>query len=156
MIALDTMLPAFDVNDASGRALKLTDFMGQSNVLIYFMRTSTCQVCVNHVRDLAKHKAELDAHGITVLVAIPEGAEAVARWQKKSASPFIGISAPSGSTHAEFGLNKKIFGSMQETGVVLADKSGRVRYTRGAVIATGAYNWQELHSAMTEHLPVAA
>ncbi|MEC3854099.1 peroxiredoxin [Paenarthrobacter ureafaciens] len=156
MIALDTTLPALDVNDASGNTLNLKDFAGQSSVLIYFMRTSTCQVCVNHVRDLGKHKAELDAHGITVLVAIPEGAEAVAKWQAKSGSPFIGISAPSGSTHAEFGLNKKIFGSMQETGVVLADASGRVRYTRSAVIATGAYNWEELYSAMKEHLPLAA
>ncbi|MFE4198667.1 peroxiredoxin family protein [Paenarthrobacter sp. NPDC056912] len=156
MINIHTMLPAFEVTDAQGGALSLTDSVGEDNVLIYFMRTSTCQVCINHLRDLAGHKAELDAYGIRVMVAIPEGQEAVARWQEKYGFPFTGIAAQAGSTHAEFGLNKKIFGSMQESGVVLADIDGVVRYTRSAVIATGAYNWPELFTAIRELTPEAA
>ncbi|WP_279581461.1 peroxiredoxin family protein [Fodinicola feengrottensis] len=81
---MDTRLPEIRMSDTEGKAVRLTDFPGQA-VLMFFMRSTTCPVCNLHVRHLvSRSAADFRAHGVQVIIAVPEDRVDAARWKEKT------------------------------------------------------------------------
>src|SRR5215831_3626659 len=60
------------VLDAAGRRVTLADLRGQARaVAVYFMRTGTCPVCIQHARALAR--LDLPTHGVRPVVVVVPG-----------------------------------------------------------------------------------
>lgn len=134
--------------------MRLADFRGKDNVLLYFMRSTTCAVCNGHVKDLAGRSAELAADNVRVLVAVPEDREEAAAWQAKRALPFTVVTGVAGTPHEAVGLMKKVFGAVQQSGSILIDRDGVVRHAHGATVPTGSYDEQGIAQAIHD-LPTA-
>ena len=73
MLEISTAAPDLDLIDATGAPVRPRDYLDRSHVLLYFMRATTCPICVRHVRDLARHADEYAALGAKILVVVPEG-----------------------------------------------------------------------------------
>jgi hypothetical protein len=71
------------VLDAAGSRITLADLRGQARaVAVYFMRTGTCPVCIQHARALAR--LDLPTHGVApvVVVVVPGSPTHAARVRR--------------------------------------------------------------------------
>ena len=143
-----------DVLEADGTPLDLETYRGTDNVFVYFMRALSCAQCNAAVRTLTSQRAELEAAHVQVVVAVPEDAAAAAAWKAKRAVPFPVVVGKDGTPHAEAGLLRKVFGQLQQSGGVLLDTQGVVRYSHVATNPGASYNRAQLAEAISA-LPVA-
>ncbi len=137
-----------DVREADGTPLDLESYRGTDNVFVYFMRALSCAQCNSAVRTLASQKAEFDAAHVQVVVAVPEDAAAAKVWKAKRDIPFPVVVGTEGTPHAEAGLLKKAFGAIQQSGGILLDKDGVVRYSHVTTNPGASYNRADLAAAI--------
>jgi len=156
MLDVGTPAPVLTLEDSDGSAVRLADFRGTSSVLMYFMRTTTCAICNGHVRDLVARSAEFSARGVTVLVVVPEGRAEAAAWKTDNKIPFTVVTGESGTPHESVGLNKKVFGALQQSGSMLVDVDGVIRHSHAATLPPRAYDKKGLAAALEALGSVAA
>jgi peroxiredoxin len=137
-----------DIHEADGTPLSLEDYRGQDNVFVYFMRALSCAQCNSAVRTLAGQQAELEASHVKVVVAVPEDAQAATAWKAKKSVPFPVVVGNDGTPHAEAGLLLKMFGAIQQSGGILIDKQGLVRYAHVSTNPGASYNRADLAAAI--------
>ena len=137
-----------DVLESDGTPLRLEDYRDKDNVFVYFMRALSCAQCNAAVRTLASQKDELEASGVKVVVAVPEDAESATAWKAKKGVPFPVVVGKDGTPHAEAGLLRKVFGAIQQSGGVLVDKQGVVRYAHVSTNPGASYDKAELATAI--------
>jgi peroxiredoxin len=140
MLETNTAAPNLDLVDAAGAPVRLRDHLDRFHVLLYFMRATTCPVCVRHVRDLARHAEEYAALGARILVVVPEGLPTASAWAATQRLPFPVVTGADGSAHEAVGLLRAVFGAVQQSGTVLIDRAGLIRYTKAATIPTAGYD----------------
>ena len=139
-----------DLSNSDGGELSLDDYRGSSNVFVYFMRALSCAQCNAAVRTLAAQKDELAEAGVTVIVAVPEDAESAVAWKARKNVPFAVVTGRNGTPHAEAGLLRKVFGAIQQSGGVLVDMQGIVRYSHVSTNPGASYNKAELAAAIAQ------
>ncbi|MFB9905968.1 peroxiredoxin family protein [Allokutzneria oryzae] len=150
MLATGSTVPDIALEDTAGRAVRLGDYRGTDNVLLYFMRSTTCPVCNSHVKDLAGRAADLAAANVRVLVAVPEGRAEAAAWQAKRELPFQVVTGQRGTPHEAVGLTKKVFGAMQQSGSLLIDRDGVIRHAHAATMPTNSYDRKGITKAVND------
>jgi peroxiredoxin len=148
VLQVGTIAPVLDLEDTSGRPIRLDDYRATANVLVYFMRSASCPVCGSHVRDLGARAADLSDRNVTVLVAVPEGRSAAAEWQARSGVPFTVVTGVRGTAHESVGLARRVFGIMQQSGSILVDMDGVVRHSHGATMPVSSYDRKGLLAAI--------
>lgn len=149
MLETGITAPDLDLVDATGAPVRLHDHLDRSHVLLYFMRATTCPVCVRHVRDLARHADEYTALGARILVVVPEGLPTARAWAATQRLPFPVVTGAHGSPHEAVGLLRTVFGAVQQSGTVLVDRAGLVQYTKAATIPTAGYDRVAVLRALT-------
>lgn len=137
-----------DLRNSDGGELSLDDYRGTDNVFVYFMRALSCAQCNAAVRTLAAQEDELAASGVKVIVAVPEDAASAVAWKAKKNVPFPVVTGKDGTPHAEAGLLRKVFGAIQQSGGVLVDRQGVVRYAHVSTNPGASYNKGELAAAI--------
>jgi peroxiredoxin len=150
MLESDTAVPDIALEDTAGRPVSLADYRGRDNVLIYFMRSTSCPVCNSHVKDLAARSTELAANQVQVLIAVPEGRQEAAAWEARRRLPFPVVTGRHGSPHEAIGLTKKVFGALQQSGSILIDRDGVVRHAHGATMPVNSYDKKGIAQAIAE------
>lgn len=152
MLEIGTPAPALVAFDTEGHAVRLSDFHGRAAVLLFFMRSMSCPVCGAHVKDLVRRRDEFDAAGARVLIAVPEDREQAAVWKEKRDLPYTVLAAPTdgaASPHEAFGLHRRAFGSMQQSGSILIDARGVLRHAHRATLPTAAYDRKGIAAALS-------
>lgn len=140
MITTGTALPALDLEDSEGRPVSLDEYAGPEGLVLYFMRATTCPVCNRHVAELQRDAGDYARRGVSIVVAVPEGHAIANAWKAAKGVAFPVVSGRAGSAYEAVGLGKGLFGAIQQSGTVLVDKAGVVRYSRGSTIPTGSYD----------------
>ncbi|MET7806560.1 peroxiredoxin family protein [Micromonospora chersina] len=140
MLEINTPVPDLDLVDATGAPVRLHDHLDRTHVLLYFMRATTCPVCVRHVRDLARHVDEYAALGARIVVVVPEGLATARAWAARQALPFPVVTGAHGNPHEAVGLLRTAFGAVQQSGTILVDPAGLVRYIKAATLPTAGYD----------------
>jgi hypothetical protein len=64
--------------------------------------------------------------------------------------PFPVVIGTADTPHAGVGLARKIFGSMRQSGTVLIDRAGVVRYLDVATMPTGGYSHRAVARAIQD------
>ncbi|MCP2337632.1 peroxiredoxin family protein [Actinomadura rupiterrae] len=132
------------LEDTDGQAVRLS---GQAT-LIYFMRSASCPICNRHVQDLVRSREEYAANGVEVCIAVPADRNEAAAWKAKRGVPFRVLVGRSGTPHEMLGLNRKMFGSMQQSGSVLVDADGVVRHAHAATMPISSYDRKGIAAAV--------
>jgi peroxiredoxin len=145
--------PDLKLEDTDGKTLSIADFKGKENVLIYFMRALSCAQCNAHVQSFVKNQSEFDAAKVEIIVAVPEDLKDAAAWKAKKNIPYTVVAGASGTPHESVGLLRKVFGTLQQSGSVLFDSTGKVTYTQVSTVPTTSYNKTEIGAALAA-LPV--
>ncbi len=140
--------PTISLDDTDGTTVDLERYRGEDNVFIYFMRALSCAQCNAAVQNMAKNSADFDAANVKVLIAVPEDPSDAAAWKAKKNIPFTVVVGKAGTAHAEVGLLRKVFGAIQQSGSILLDKDGVVRYTHVSTNPGASYNRNEVSAAI--------
>lgn len=141
-------IPDFALQDTDGNTIRLEDYRGDHNLFIYFMRALTCPQCNAAVRKIAASSADFEARKVQVLIAVPEAKEDAAAWRAKKNVPFPVVVGLDQTAHAEAGLLRSVFGLVQQSGSLLLDLDGVVRYTHAATNPGASYNAAAVASAI--------
>jgi len=150
MLDVGMSMPDIALEDTSGRPVSLGTYRGQLNVVVYFMRSTSCPVCNAHVKDLEQRSAEYARLGVRILIAVPEGRDVAAQWVIKRNIALQVVTGRKGTPHGTVGLTRRVFGTMQQSGTVLIDRNGVVRYVKIATMPPGGYDKQGLAQALEE------
>lgn len=140
MLDVHSTVPDLDLVDVGGTPVRLHEYLDGRHLLLYFMRATTCPICVRHVRDLVRHTDEYAALGARIIVVVPEGLATARVWAAKERLPFPVVTGAHGSAHEEVGLMRTVFGAVQRSGTVIVDASGVVRHVKAATIPTAGYD----------------
>lgn len=148
MLKVGSTVPDLALQDTDGRLMNLADYHGRENVLLYFMRSTTCPICNHHVKDLVGRRDELAARDVRVLVAVPEDRATAAAWKSKREVPYLVVTGRSGTPHEAIGLTRRVFGAMQQSGTVLIDRQGVVRHAHAATMPVASYDKKGIAEAV--------
>ena len=146
--------PDLTLQDTEGHALAVSDYKGKDNVLIYFMRALSCAQCNAHVQSFIKNQSEFDAAKVQIIVAVPEDLKDAAAWKARKSIPYPVVAGAAGTPHESVGLLRKVFGTLQQSGTVLFDSQGVVRYTQVSTVPTTSYNRTEMAAALADLAPI--
>ncbi|MFD0883928.1 peroxiredoxin family protein [Streptosporangium algeriense] len=140
MLESGSPAPEMVLEDTMGNTVRLSDYRGEHAVLLYFVRATSCPVCNRNVQDLIRSGDDLTADNVRVLIAVPESRERAAAWKARQRVPFPVLTARRGTPHEMVGLGRRLFGTMQQSGSLLVDVHGIVRYVHSATLPTGGYD----------------
>lgn len=108
-VSVGQVAPDFELPDASGRKVKLSDFRGKKTVVLYFYPKDETSVCTAQACSFRDNYEEFKSAGAEV----------------------IGVSADSEESHGNFATHHKL------PYVLLADQGGKVRKQYGVKGALG-------------------
>lgn len=136
-----------DLVDTRGEPRGLSS---ESATFLYFMRAPTCAQCNAAVRKLAEQEASLREHGVDVVIALPTSASEAATWKTAKKVPFDVVTGRNGTAHEAAGLLRRVFGLIQQSGGVLLDSQGAVRYMHVATNPGDSLRLAELNQAVAD------
>lgn len=123
-------------------------------IFLYFMRAPSCPQCNSAVRKLVGQRDALREHGVDVVVALPTITDEAAVWKAAKRVPFDVVTGRVGTAHEEAGLLRRVFGLVQQSGGILLDRGGLVRYSHIATNPGDSLRVHELDEAI-KSLPVS-
>jgi len=147
MLAIGTT-PSLSLVDTTGRDASVDGPAAGNGTFVYFMRALTCPQCNAAVAKMAKGRAAFDAAGVRVVIAVPEDRAAATAWKAKKEVPFDVVVGKAGTAHEEVGLLTKVFGLLQQSGSILLDGEGAVRYTHVSTNPGASYSEADVAAAI--------
>jgi peroxiredoxin len=137
--------PAFHAATTDGEVTERS-FVGRQHLVLYFMRTFDCPVCLGHVMRLARTYSQLQARRTAVLILGPGDAAEAAQLRRKL--PFPVAADPEQRVYQTFGLGRQL--GIQQSGTALIDRGGTLRYLNRSTLPFGALKEPALLAAIGE------
>lgn len=131
--------------DERGAAVGFDALREGGPAVLFFMRTSTCPVCLRHVRALAGLAGTLAERGVRPYVVVPGGEADRARVQRR-AGTLRALSSGGTAAHGAVGLGRTLM--MQHSGTLLVDAAGRVAYVKTSAMPVASFSPKELTAAV--------
>ncbi|MBO9309860.1 MAG: thioredoxin-dependent thiol peroxidase [Chloroflexi bacterium] len=123
-------LSAISLQDDTGRAVSLTEFLGK-RLLIFFFPEAGTPGCTEQACGFRDAFPQIQARGALVIGVSPDPPEALAKWRAKERLPYVLLSDPEHRLARAFGVwgekslyGKKYMGVIRSHFVIGAD--GRV------------------------------
>jgi|GEM_PF-404165 len=136
---INNQAPDFSLESHTGDTITLNQFMGNNHVILFFVRTTYCYACRQHVEQLARMYSEFQAKGAEVLVLVHATANEVKQYAKSVSAPFPVLADPDHTVYDAYGLDK-VFLLATRTGSVMVKKDGTIQYIKSA---TNPWGWRE-------------
>lgn len=143
--AVGSTMPDIRLETAEGAEASLFSLVGGHRAVVFFMRASSCPVCLAHAAEAARLRREGQFGSAVLIVVTPGGAAEIATVARRVSGDDVFV-VGSGTGHAEVGLGR--FLGLQHSGTFVLDGDGTVLAARTATIPTGAFNAAEVVAAL--------
>ncbi|MDQ3991702.1 MAG: peroxiredoxin family protein, partial [Actinomycetota bacterium] len=142
--------PAPDVTltAPNGQAVRIRDYRGRNHLILYFMRSFGSAQCQEHLRQLGLGYQTLSRLGGEVIAIGPGSMTEVVQLTRRMRLPYPVLSDGGGAGYRAFGLDRVMMGMVQESGTVVIDRDGVIRYLTRAVNPTRAFDGRGLLAAL--------
>jgi peroxiredoxin Q/BCP len=133
--------PAFTLDDADGKPVSLSDFLGRK-VVLYVYPAAMTPGCTTQACDFRDNLSSLNAAGFQVIGLSPDKPAKLAQFREKEGLTFPLLSDPDKAVLAKYGAfgEKKLYGKTVEgvlRSTVVVDEDGKVSHAWYNVKATG-------------------
>jgi thioredoxin-dependent peroxiredoxin len=131
--------PDFDVTASDGRRLRLADWKGKKNVVLYFYPKDFTPVCTAEACGFRDNYAALQSLDTEVIGVSLDGGESHQKFAQKHAVPFALVSDPERQLAKAYGAFEGIrafFGSTKRITFVI-DKQGQIAATFDSQLFAG-------------------
>jgi thioredoxin-dependent peroxiredoxin len=130
---IGSIAPDFNLLATNGQHISLTDFRGKKNVIVFFIRETTCAQCRTHVAQLGKMYEQFREAGAEIIVILGEDKEKAKEYADGIGLPFPILCDPDRAVYHLYEL-EKYFLLFQRTASLVVDKSGVVRYLKRTTV----------------------
>lgn len=130
---IGSLAPDFKLRATNGQEISLTDFRGKQNVIVFFIRETTCPQCRTHVAHLGRMYSQFHEAGTEVIVILGEGEEKAREYAESIGLPFPILCDPDRAVYHLYEL-EKYFLLFQRTASLIVDKDGIVRYLKRTTV----------------------
>ncbi len=144
-LAVNAQLPALALTTPSGDRTSWAHVRPSSTAIAYFMRTSSCPMCHQHLRQLETLTVNGSPAAARTVVIVPGGAAEAASVEKRHPK-LSGRVFASENAHERVGLFVKM--GMQQSGTFVVGTDDRIAYTKTATVPMGTFNEKETVSAL--------
>ena len=133
--------PGFTLEDADGKPVSLSDFLGRK-VVLYVYPAAMTPGCTTQACDFRDNLSSLNSAGYQVIGLSPDKPEKLAKFREKEGLTFPLLADPSKDVLTAYGAygEKQLYGKTV-TGVIrstfVIDEEGKVETASYAVKATG-------------------
>lgn len=115
-------LPLFTLRNSCGRQVRLWDFKQRRPVVLLFIHSGHCQLCLAAVRELAARREDLAELRAAVLVIVSEAPEVLADLRERLGIPFTLLADEDGTVAARYLSSER--DEPAPTGLFVADRYG--------------------------------
>ena len=140
--------PDFELPDASGNPIRLSQYKGKNSVVIYFYPKDDTGVCTQQACTFRNDFAKFQSAGAVILGISDDSTESHTAFSAKYSLPFPLLSDKDGRVRKLYGVNKK-FGLLPGRVTFVIDRDGIVRHVYSALFESDKHV-QEALSALTE------
>jgi peroxiredoxin len=130
---IGSFAPDFKLQATNGQEITLSDFRGKQNVIVFFIRETTCSQCRTHVTQLGRMYDQFREAGAEIIVILGENVEKAREYAAGIGLPFPILSDPDRAIYQLYEL-EKYFLLFQRTASVVVDKDGIVRYLKRTTV----------------------
>ena len=130
---IGSLAPDFKLLATNGQNISLTDFRAKNNVIVFFIRETTCPQCRTHVAQLGRMYEQFKEASAEVIVILGEGIEKAREYANEIGLPFPILCDPDRAVYNLYEL-EKYFLLFQRTASLVVDKDGIVRYLKRTTV----------------------
>ncbi|MBL8102117.1 MAG: peroxiredoxin family protein [Anaerolineales bacterium] len=130
---IGSLAPDFKLRATNGQEISLSDFRGKSNVIVFFIRETTCPQCRTHVAQLGRMYDQFREAGAEIIVILGEDVDKSREYADGIKLPFPILSDPDRAVYHLYEL-EKYFLLFQRTASLVVDKGGIVRYLKRTTV----------------------
>jgi peroxiredoxin len=130
---IGSVAPDFKLHATNGQEISLSDFRGKTNVIVFFIRETTCPQCRTHVAQLGRMYEQFRDVGTDIIVILGEGMNKTREYAESLNLPFPILSDPDRAIYHLYEL-EKYFLLFQRTASLVVDKEGIVRYLKRTTV----------------------
>jgi peroxiredoxin Q/BCP len=131
LLGENSMAPDFTLPDLDGKAIKLSDFRGKKNVVVYFYPKDFTPGCTTEAAEFTREYAKFKEANIEIIGVSPDNDESHKRFRQQMKIPYLLASDTQNETSKKYGVyGVKNFMGREHMGInrstFLIDKNGRV------------------------------
>ena len=130
---IGSLAPDFKLHATHGQEISLSDFRGKNNVIVFFVRETSCIQCRIHVTQLGKMYDQFRGAGAEIIVILGEDVEKSKKYADGIGLPFPILADPDRAVYSLYEL-EKYFLLFQRTASLVVDKAGVVRYLKRTTV----------------------
>lgn len=130
---IGSIAPDFKLTATNGQEVSLSSFRGKQNVIVFFIRETSCPQCRTHVGHLGNLYDQLKEENTEVIVILGEGMEKAREYAESIHLPFPILCDPDREVYHLYEL-EKYFLLFQRTASLVVDKHGIVRYLKRTTV----------------------
>jgi peroxiredoxin len=130
---IGSLAPDFRLPATNGQEIALSDFRGVTNVVLFFIRETSCFQCRIHVNQLGRMYQQFKDAGTEIIVILGEDVATARKYAEGISLPFPVLSDPDRKIYSLYEL-EKYFLLFQRTASLVVDKSGIVRYLKRTTV----------------------
>lgn len=119
--------PDFSLKTATGETVRLSDFRGKKNVVVFFYPKDETPGCTVEACTFRDNYDAFQAAGAEVIGISGDSEESHARFATKHKLPMVLLSDPKGVAQEAYGV-RALFGLLPGRVTFLVDKSGLVKH----------------------------
>lgn len=134
--------------NGTSSVVSLAQQRSRGHVAIYFMRAFHCLPCRAHTRRLAAAKARFYSYGVVPLIIGPGSPTAAENLASRLQIPYPVLADETGRVAAAYGFRKVLFNTVLQSGTILIDKDGVIRYARRSANPSSGYDAEALFLAL--------
>ena len=142
---LGSSMPDISLIGSDGTTSTLERQRGSGQSVVFFMRASTCAICLAHARTILKMEETGELAGGRFVLIAPGGRDDASTATARLGSPEVSVWA-SGTQHAAVGLGT--FLSIQHSGTFVLDELGVILYAKTAVIPVSSFSRSEVAAVL--------
>lgn len=130
---IGSLAPDFKLSATNGQEIALSDFRAKKNVIVFFIRETSCAQCRTHVTQLGRMYEQFRAAGAEIIVILGEDVKLAREYSEGINLPFPILSDPNRDVYHLYELEKYFF-LFQRTASLVVDKDGLVRYLKRTTV----------------------
>ncbi|MDR3670541.1 MAG: peroxiredoxin [Holophaga sp.] len=146
-LAAGMKAPEFEALDQNGSTVKLADYRGKANVVLYFYPKDDTPGCTAEACSLAKGYREIQATGAVVLGVSADDVVSHKAFAGKYELPFSLLADPDGTLINQYGVKMPLL-KMASRVTFIIDKQGVIRF-KVAKVRTKTHDQQVLELLKT-------
>lgn len=130
---IGSLAPNFSLLATNGKQISLSEFRGNTNVIVFFIRETSCWQCRTHLTQLGKMYDQFREAGSEIIAILGEDVEKSREYAKGIELPFPILVDPDRAVYHLYEL-EKYFLLFQRTASLVVDKDGIVRYLKRTTV----------------------